>query len=331
MKREDIEKVYDQGKEAVVNLVEGLIKEFTDQIKYLTERIHKLEGQLGKNSHNSSKPPSSDGLNRRKRTKSQRKRTGKKSGGQKGHPGKTLEMTANPDHVVELKNNKCSCCGKSIKGVHKKGHEPRQVFEIPAPLVEVTEYRAEIIDCPHCGAENRASFPEGVTQKAQYGDYLRSIAVYFRNYQLIPLERNAEIFSDLFNVPLSEGTIVAASARCAEALHGFSDWVIQRIVESRVVNFDETGANIGGSLHWIHTASTPLLTAYFAHKRRGSEAINAFTILPEFHGKAVHDHLPVYFKYLCGHALCNCTFRRNLPPIPENTCHFQSRSKGINS
>ena len=307
MKREDIEKIYDAGKDAVVGL-----------ILQLYERIEKLESQLAKNSQNSSKPPSSDGLKKKKRTRSQRKRSGKKSGGQNGHTGKTLEMSSNPDHVVKIKNKTCKCCGKSIKGAHCKDYEARQKFEIPAPLVEVTEYQAEITDCPHCGTENRAEFPEGITHKTQYGDYLRSIAVYFRNYQLIPLERNAEIFSDLFNVPLSEGTIVAASVRCGDALSGFREWLLERILKSSVVHFDETGVNIFGSLHWIHTAGTQLLTAYFVHKRRGSEAINKFNILPCFNGKAVHDHLPVYFKYSCDHALCNAHHLRELTYMFEH-------------
>jgi len=318
IKREDIEAIYDQGKEVMVDFVMNLIQEFTAKIAALTERVNDLEKRLAKDSHNSSKPPSSDGLKKKKRTRSQRKRTGKKTGGQNGHPGNTLEMVGTPDHVVKIKVKTCKCCGKSIKGAHKKGYEARQKFEIPAPIVEVTEYQAEITDCPHCGAENRAVFPEGITHKTQYGDYLRSIAVYFRNYQLIPLERNAEIFRDLFNVPLSEGTIIAASARCGEALNGFSEWLIEKIMKTRVVNCDETGVNICGSLHWIHTAGTPLLTAYLAHKRRGAEAIDAFGILSGFTGRAVHDHWPVYFKYLCQHALCNAHHIRELTYMFEH-------------
>jgi transposase len=308
MKREDIEKIYDQGKDAVVDFIIQLL----ERIVTLTARVEELEKKLNKDSHNSSKPPSTDGFKKIKKTRSQRKRTGKKSGGQNGHPGNTLEMVAKPDHIVKIKVKTCKCCGKSIKNASAKSYEARQEFEIPAPVVEVTEYQADITDCPHCGVENRAVFPEGITHKTQYGNYLRSIAVYFRNYQLIPLERTAEIFSDLFNVPLSEGTIIAASARCGEALNGFSEWNIKRIMESHVVNFDETGVNIGGSLHWIHTAGTPLLTTYFVHKRRGSEAIDALNILPGFSGKAVHDHWPVYFKYSCKHALCNAHHIREL-------------------
>lgn len=306
MRREDIEKIYDLGKEAVVDLIVQLM-----------ERIEKLEQQLNKDSHNSSKPPSSDGLRRRKRTRSQRKRSGKKSGGQEGHKGSTLEMTDTPDHVMKLRVKRCACCGFSIKSVQSKGYEARQEFEIPAPIVEVTEYRAEITDCPHCGRENRASFPSGITHKTQYGNHLRSIAVYLRNYQLIPLERSAEMFEDLFSISLSEATVVAASARCAGALCGFEEWVIEKIRKSRVVDFDESGVNIAGSLHWLHTAGTPLLTAYFAHTRRGSEAFDAMGILPDFTGTAVHDHLPAYFKYSCNHSLCNAHHIRELIYVHE--------------
>jgi transposase len=301
MRREDIEKIYDQGKDAVVDLIVQLI-----------ERIEKLEQQVNRDSHNSSKPPSSDGLQKNKKTRSQRKRSGKKSGGQVGHKGNTLEMTDNPDYVVKLQIKKCNCCHASLHDVQSKVYEARQEFEIPAPAVEVTEYQAEIKYCPYCSMENKAEFPAGITHKAQYGNYLRSIAVYFRNYELLPLERSAEMFEDIFRVPLSQGTVVAASKRCAEALTGFEDWVIEKIKKSSVVNFDESGVNIGGSLHWLHTAGTSLLTTYFAHKRRGSEAIDAMGILPGFSGTAVHDHLPAYFKYSCDHSLCNAHHIREL-------------------
>lgn len=312
IKREDIEAIYDQGKEVMVDFVMNLIQEFTAKIEVLTERVNELEKKLSKNSHNSSKPPSSDGLKKKKRTRSQRKKTGKKSGGQQGHEGKTLEMRVNPDKVKKLRVKNCVCCGISLNNIKIKDSESRQKFEIPKPEVEVTEYVVEIKDCPNCGTTNKAVFPEGITHKTQYGNYLRSIAVYFNNYELIPIERTAEIFEDIFNVPLSEGTIVKALTKCAEKLIGFEDWVIEKIKQSRAVNFDESGVNIGGSLHWMHSAGTSLLTAYFVHKRRGSEAFDAVGILPDFKGIAIHDHWPAYFKYTCKHALCNAHHIREL-------------------
>ena len=317
MNREEIEKVYDQGKEAVVNLVEGLINEFTARIEVLTNRIDKLESQLAKDSHNSSKPPSSDGLKKKKRTKSQRKKSGKKTGGQKGHKGKNLEMTDSPDETIILSVNKCSCCGESLKDIDARDYDKRQEFEIPRISVHVTEYQGEVKDCPHCGIECKANYPEGITHKTQYGNHLRSIAIYLRNYELIPVERSAEIFEDIFSIPLSEGTIVNTTKRCAEALNGFQQWVLDKLKNSKVVMFDETGVNICGDRHWLHSASTPLLTSYFPHKRRGSEAFNAMGILPSFKGKAVHDHWQAYLKYNCNHVLCNAHHIRELTYVYE--------------
>ena len=241
MKREEIEKIYYQGKDAVVELVQGIIKEYTKKIEELTERIAALEKQLAKNSHNSSKPLSSDGLSKKKkRTKSRRKRTGKKSGGQEGHPGKTLNMSEDPDSKVKLSIKKCQCCGKSLKGIKPKDYDKRQEIEIRPIEVTITEYQSEIKDCPNCGKENRGLFPEGITHKVQYGNYLRSIAIYFRNYELLPSERTAEIFEDIFSVPLSEGTLYNTTKRFSEELQGFQEWVIMRLLGSKIVHFDET-------------------------------------------------------------------------------------------
>ncbi len=307
MKREEAEKIYDLGKDAVV-----------DFILQLVDRIEKIEGQLKKNSHNSSKPPSSDGLKKKKKTQSQRKKSGKKPGGQKGHKGNTLEMSDNPDTTVKLEVNQCSCCGETLEGINAKDQIKRQKFEIPKISVYITEYQAEIKDCPNCGNENKASFPEGITHKTQYGNYLRSIAIYLRNYELIPVERSKEIFEDIFSIPLSEGTIVNATIRCAKALEGFQEWVSEKLIQSKVVCFDETGVNIGGKLHWLHNASTPLLTSYLIHKRRGSEAFDVMGILPVFTGKAVHDHWPAYLKYNCDHVLCNAHHLRELTFVYEH-------------
>ncbi|GAB4221528.1 MAG: hypothetical protein Kow00102_18590 [Spirochaetota bacterium] len=258
MKREEIEKIYDQGKDAVVALIFQLI-----------DRIEKLEAQLKKNSHNSSKPPSSDGLKKKKRTKSLRRKTGKKSGGQKGHEGKTLEMTDTPDKTIKLTVDRCPCCGESLKDSISKRYDTRQEFEVPPIKVQVTEYQAEVKDCPGCGRECRADFPEGITHKTQYGNRLRALAVYFRNFELLPVERTAEIFEDIFSVPLCEGTIINTTKRCAQSLLSFQQWVKEKLVDSDIVHFDETGVNVGGELHWIHSASTPLLTSYMVHKKRG--------------------------------------------------------------
>ncbi len=307
MKREEAEAIYDQGKEAVV-----------DFILELVNRIEKIESQLKKNSKNSSKPPSTDGFNKPPRTRSQRKKTNKKSGAQKGHKGNTLRMIDNPDIIEELELAICPCCGDSLENSNNNGCEKRQVFEIPPMEVKITEYRSIIKKCSKCGTTSKHAFPDNVTHKTQYGNRLRSIAVYFRNYELIPVERTAEMFNDLFSIPLSEGTIVNATKKISSMLEGFREWVSDRLINSDVVNFDETGININGKLHWLHGASTPLLTYHYTHPKRGSEAIDAMNILPNFTGTAVHDHWKPYFSYKnCSHALCNAHHLRELTFIAE--------------
>lgn len=308
MKREEIEAIYDQGKEAVVDLIEKLIA-----------RIDYLEKRLGIDSHNSSKPPSTDGMfnKNRKRTRSMRKRSKKKSGGQKGHEGKTLEVSDKPNKRVRIKVEQCSCCGKSLTGTSSKGIDKRQEIEIPEIKPYITEYQSEIKDCPYCGKENRGSFPEGITAKVQYGNYLRSLAIYFRNYELLPSDRTAEIFEDIFSIPLSEGTLYNTTRRCAEKLGEFQNWIIKKLIDSAIVHFDESGINIGGILHWLHSSSTDSLTYYYPHKKRGTEAFDEIGILPNFKGYAVHDHWKSYFNYDCYHILCNEHHLRELTYVFE--------------
>src|SRR5436309_2570855 len=139
MKREEIKAIYDQGPEAVIALVERLfaiIEQQQEQIEKLTARVQELEDRLAKDSHNSSKPPSSDGY--KKKVKSLRQRSGKKSGAQPGHEGSTLQMVEKPDKIVPHKVAECSGCGLAIGHVATSEYERRQVFDIPPIKLEVT-------------------------------------------------------------------------------------------------------------------------------------------------------------------------------------------------
>ena len=126
-------------------------EQLTKKNEELSKRIKKLEGQLAKNSRNSSKPPSSDGLKKPKpKPKSLRKKTGRKPGGQKGHQGKTLSMVEKPDYTITYKVDQCLRCERSLKEQASERLERRQVFDIPPPKLEVTEHLAEVKTC-HCG------------------------------------------------------------------------------------------------------------------------------------------------------------------------------------
>ena len=302
-----LDEICDSGKENTKALIRYLINE----INTLKGELQELRDKISKDSHNSSKPPSTNGYKKLNTKKSKTKK--KKRGGQKGHNGKTLKQVPDPDQIKIHEVNECSHCGGNLKSIKATSFEKRQVFDLPNEIkIIVTEHRGEETECPNCGKHNKAEFPPDVTHKAQYGVNLKSYAVYLSNYMLIPYDRLAELFEDLFHIPLSPGTLVNLNQRCSKLLETTEEEIKKEIIASEIAHFDETGINIGGTLHWIHCASTKKYTCYYPHQKRGTKAMEEMGILPFFRGIAVHDHWKSYFNYHCRHSLCNAHHLREL-------------------
>lgn len=282
--------------------------------------IQALRDQMAKDSRNSSQPPSSDGYKKPSvpRTRSLRRSGERKTGGQPGHSGHRLEPVDQPNHVAVHRVTVCEHCHASLAERPVADYEQRQVFDLPPVKIEVTAHRAEIKVCEQCGQLSTAAFPPDVTQPTQYGPRIKAQATYFNVYQHIPLGRTREAFGDLYGHPLEEDTIRRANARIERAVAPTIDEIQRQLRAAAVAHFDETGLRAAGKPHWVHVASTPTLTHYTFHRRRGSEAMLDGGILPHFTGTAVHDCWGSYFKVHQGaHALCNAHHLRDLIFIHE--------------
>ena len=308
--REEMRARYAQGEEAVLVVYESLVV----IIRRLEGRIQELEDKQEKDSHNSSKPPASDGMKKPMKHR-QRSQSKKKVGGQTGHVGSRLEPVAEPDHVEMHAVKCCQHCERSLEDLAAARHIHRQVFDLPEVVqLEVTEHRAEVKVCPECGVENIAAFPTGVTQVTQYGARLGSQIVYFNQHHFIPMERTAEIVQDLYGHHISSGSIPAMNTKVSQQVKPVCEEIRDYLIQTNeAVHFDETGMKISGKLHWLHSASTKLATACLIHAKRGSPAMDAMGILPKRRGWSVHDFWKPYLKYQqARHALCNAHLIRDL-------------------
>ncbi len=277
-------------------------------------RIEELERRLAKDSHNSSKPPSSDGFSRKA---SPRKKSGKPSGGQRGHQGHAMSQIARPDQVITHRPGHCDVCHCELSEVAGQLKERRQVHELPVLRLVVTEHQVETITCPACGHLTAGTFPVGVEALAQYGPRMRALAVYLSQFQLLPLARIGELVTDLWGCQLSEGTVATWIAEAARTLEPSMVTLKRWLVASRLDHVDETGIRVKGLLRWMHVTATTWLTLYSWHKKRGQEAIDAIGVLPQYQGRAMHDRWHSYDHYSCQHSVCGAHLLRDCRFVTE--------------
>ena len=297
-----------------------LLLRLEKEVRDLRRQVKELKDRLALNSRNSSKPPSSDGL-AKPAPKSLRQKTGRKPGGQPGHPGRTLQPVAQPDHTRLHRLERCPCgrCqGRSLRDQPVLDYEKRQVFELPQKPLEVTEHQAEIKRCPVSGQLVTASFPEEVKAPAQYGPRFKAQMVYFNEQHFIPFGRLTQVCEDLYGQPLSEATIAAANQRLYDNLAPFEQRLMDLLPLAPVNHCDESGLRVNKSLHWLHVISNAKMTFYGVHPKRGVEAMDYFNIIPRCKNWIIHDHFKPYFTYNeCLHALCNEHHLRELKFLYE--------------
>lgn len=291
----------------------------------LLRRIRELEREVegatpvAPDSHNSSRPPSSDPpWQKVKRTRSLRRKTGKQVGGQPGHRGSTLRQAEHPDRVIAYAPASCPGCGSSLQEAEVTSSARRQLFDLLPAKVSVTEHRAERRRCSNCGLTTRAEFPAALHAPSQYGQTLLARAAYLNLYQLLPVARTAEVLRDLFGCALSPATVERAGRLFSGKLLRSEQRIKAAIRDSRVVGADETGLRVGGSQGWVHVARTDALTHFAYDPRRGLGAMQEVGILPQFRGTLVRDGYLSYTRFeACRHALCNAHLLRDLLFVEE--------------
>ncbi len=266
-------------------------RQAADAVEALTQataEITELRARLKKNSKNSGKPPSSDGLAKPEPT-SRREKTGRPVGGQPGHPGSTLALVADPDQTIAYGPVCCRRCGDALLLAQVVGFERRQVVDVALPAGRtVVEHQLLERECG-CGTRTKATPPAGVDTPVQYGPRVTAAAVYLYSGQFLSKDRTATALAELVGIPLSAGTVAAMATRAAADLTGFLTAVRDLLAGAEVVGAGETGLRVAGKLHWVHCARTDKLTLVTVHPRRGRVGITAADVLGGFTGTLVHD------------------------------------------
>jgi len=249
-----------------------LYNELLQSISELREEVRLLKN--GKKSKTSHTPPSHE--IGRPNTKNFRNTSGKPSGGQLGHEGSTLSFKTIPDAVLSHSPSFCSDCGLDLREVASVVVERRQEVVIPPIQARYLEHVNHAKVCTRCGCKCVGSFPEGINAPIQYSGHIGALVAYLSVFQYMPYKRITMLLKDLFNIPMSEGTVDNLLARAANKAMPAYEIIQQRIQQEAVVGADETGASIGGKKGWFHTWQSKKLTFIVASMNRGYQTITQY-------------------------------------------------------
>ena len=313
----DLTRLSHSQKDALITMLWPLQQQVQDlmaQMVVMQDRIKQLEGRLALNSKNSSKPPSSDGLNK-PAPKSLRIAGENSTGGQKGHSGRTLSQACEPEKIiVHNVPDQCQACQRKLPFAYVS--ETRQVFDLPVLQFEVTEHHAMQAICS-CGHVHTAEFPAGVNATVQYGPRAQAAMVHLNLNHAVSVQRTAALMKDFFGLSVSQATVIKAASASAAVLQTTADAIGHAAVNACVLHADETGLRVAKKLHWLHVLATDTLSWMGCHPKRGGEAFESLALLQHFKGVLVHDGWLPYKALACQHALCNQHHLRELTYLLE--------------
>ena len=290
------------------------------QIEELKARLAKYETPE-KNSGNSSTPPSKENMKAEaiRRTKTLRKPTGRKPGGQKGHEGSTLKMTPTPDETEDVSPNYCTKCGSSLEDCERILDYVTQVVSIPDLKPIVKEIRHYITVCKQCGERIQSHAPRKRGSNAVvYDATVKSLVVYLSVVMFLPYGRIESLLKEVFGLDISQGSFVnwvnEAKKNAAPAI----EKIKQCIMKSAVVGFDESGLYCNKKLDWTWIAQTVYFTLLFHGSGRSHKELESRFGSSLERMVAVTDRHSAYFTLnFLNHQVCLAHLLRELQYLNE--------------
>lgn len=304
-------------------LLAARVVELSALVESLTVQVAELTRRLGVDSRNSSKPPSSDDPNSGRRgASSTRVKTGRRAGGQSGHPGAGLAMVAIPDACERVEPRVCTdpACGRDLAGCAQVGVNVVQVFDIAPITLTVTQLELVKRRCA-CGKASTAT-PYGVSGPTCYGPGVRAVTALISKIGHVSVERTAALMEMILSAPVSTGFVASVDARLHDLLEPFDAEVKTRLGDAAVAGTDETFVSLSGTQAYVFTFHDhDKIVWYGAHTSRGHAALDDFGILGRFRGVLVRDDFSGYHKYTAAQQavqLCCAHIIRSLTGIYES-------------
>jgi len=306
---------------------EKQIADAEKQIADAEKQIADLERQLAgrkRNSTNSSKPPSSDGLAGEQRARGRKHKSKRKPGAQPGHPGHHRRLVPSVEVSVRevLLPKQCGHCGgnlpQKLGQVTTKG-EPRrhQVTEVPPVKAHITEYQFPNVVCGQCGKATRASLPEEIA--GQFGPQLTALIAYWTVVCRLPRRLVEAMLADVLGIEISLGSTQKAWEEVSQAVAQPVAQLQEQLPREAVLNVDETGWRTNGDKRWIWGLVAKQFVFYVVASTRGAEVLVSL-LGAVFRGILCSDRWVVYLTYHSGRMqLCWAHLKRNILGIADDT------------
>lgn len=300
-----------------LRILEKENKKLRNKLQKRDDKIKDINAKLKSDSHNSSKPSSSDGL--KTVIHNHRKPTSNFQGGQVGHAFSTLELSDKPTRIIKLNRKRTCECGAKI--IYLSSPEKRQKINMKITY-ELIEYDGYNGICPCCHKEYKANFPKDVTSKVQYDNSVKEFAIYLSDYANVPLRKIRSIIADFTGIEgPSIGSITNWKNEAYKIANNNIDYLKKQILKAKVIHTDETPMNVNGNkYHYAIGSFSENISVIEGFRNRRKASFDKMGILPKYKNINVSDHYSVYYSYdNYQKAECNVHVSRELISIIENT------------